>query len=153
MNGYPRISNFLNLQLVFKVSDTRSNFINSDRKRIGQIILLIKNVRKQLYFLPVFCLIMWVMKDSKNFGKIDILKVWEQIFIGGGKTHFGKLAMKWGMKKIPFSKYYVIIFEPIMIQVHKVTPNDRLNFSLVKDSFVVAWKLTRNGHKMAIYVL
>ena len=45
--------------------------------------------------LPVFYLIMWVMKAPKSFGKIAILKIWELIFIGGVKTHFGKLALKW----------------------------------------------------------
>ena len=31
--------------------------------------------KKQLYFLPVFYLIMWFMKAPKNFGKIITLKI------------------------------------------------------------------------------
>ena len=49
--------------------------------------------RKQLYFLPVFYLILCFMKAQKNFGKITILKIWELVSLGGVKTHFGKLAM------------------------------------------------------------
>jgi hypothetical protein len=48
-----------------------------------------KMFRKPLDFLPVFHLIMCLMKAQKSFGKIAILK-----------THFGKLDLKFsGMKK------------------------------------------------------
>ena len=57
--------------------------------------LLIKSPGDNFIFLPVFYLIMWVMKAPKNFGKITILKIWELISLGGLKTHFGKLALKW----------------------------------------------------------
>ena len=57
--------------------------------------LLIKSSEIFLTFLPVVYLIMWVMKASKNFGKIAILEIWELISLGGVKTHFGKLDLKW----------------------------------------------------------
>ena len=53
--------------------------------------------KKQLYFLPVFYLIMFFMKAQKNLGKITILKIWELVSLGDVKTHFGKLAMKWSI--------------------------------------------------------
>ena len=56
-------------------------------------ILLMKSSGSNFIFLPVFYLIMWVMKSSKNFGKIVILKIWELISLGGAKTHFGKLVV------------------------------------------------------------
>ena len=37
-------------------------------------ILLMKSSRNNFVFLPAFYLIMWLMKASKNFGKITILK-------------------------------------------------------------------------------
>ena len=49
---------------------------------------------KQLYFLPVFYLIMWFMKVPKNFEKIVILKTQELVSFLGAKTHFGKLTLK-----------------------------------------------------------
>ena len=33
--------------------------------------------------------------DFREFWKILILKIWELISLGGVKTHFGKLALKW----------------------------------------------------------
>ena len=57
-------------------------------------ILLMKSSRNNFVFLPAFYLIMWLMKASKNFGKITILKIRELISLGSVKTHFGKLALK-----------------------------------------------------------
>ena len=57
-------------------------------------ILLIKSSRNNFIFLPVICL-MYFMKSSKNFGKKAILKTWELISLGGVKTYFGKVALKW----------------------------------------------------------
>ena len=37
--------------------------------------LLMKSSGSNFIFLPVFYLIMWVMKAPKNFGKITILKI------------------------------------------------------------------------------
>ena len=42
-------------------------------------ILLVKSSENSFVFLPVFYLIMWLMKALKNFGKIAILKIWELI--------------------------------------------------------------------------
>ena len=56
-------------------------------------MILVKRSENNFVFLPVFYLIMWLMKASKNFGKIAILKIWELISLGGIKTHFGKLAL------------------------------------------------------------
>ena len=49
----------------------------------------------KIFFLTVFYLIMWLMKVSKNFGKIAILKILKLISSWGVKIHFGKLALKW----------------------------------------------------------
>ena len=57
--------------------------------------LLMKSSKNNFIFLLVFYLIMCLMKAPKNFGKIAILKIWELISLGGVKTHFGKLALKW----------------------------------------------------------
>ena len=56
-------------------------------------IYLVKSSENNFVFLPVFYLIMWLMKALKNFGKLAILKIWELISLGGVKTHFGKLMM------------------------------------------------------------
>ena len=45
-------------------------------------------------FLPAFYLIMCLMKASKNFENIAILKTQELVSFLGYKTHFGKLALK-----------------------------------------------------------
>ena len=39
-------------------------------------MLLVKSSDDNFIFLPVLYLIMWLMKASKNFGKIAILKIW-----------------------------------------------------------------------------
>ena len=57
--------------------------------------LLMKSSKDNFIFLLVFHLIMCLMNAAKNFGKIAILKIWELISLGGVKTHFGKLALKW----------------------------------------------------------
>ena len=56
--------------------------------------LFIKSSKNNFIFLPVFYLVMSLMKAQKNFGKIAILKIWELISLGGAKTHFGKIALK-----------------------------------------------------------
>ena len=53
--------------------------------------LLMKNSGNNFIFSLVFYLVMWVMKASKNFGKIAI----ELNFLEGVKTHFGKIALNW----------------------------------------------------------
>ena len=58
------------------------------------------------------------MKAQKNFEKITILKIWELVFLGDVKTHFGKLAMKWCIfrhDKKYFNQYFVIVFDTIKI--------------------------------------
>ena len=120
-------------------------------------ILLMKSSKSNFIFLPVFYLIIWVMKAPKNFGKITVLKIWELITLGSVKTHFGKIALKWcnfRHEKKSFNWYYVVPFDPIKILTLKAPQNDGLNLSFVKDflkSYVVAKKMARNGHKMAIY--
>ena len=47
--------------------------------------------------------------------------------------------------------FCVITFEPIIIQTCSAPQKDRLNFSFVKDTYVGAKKMTRNGRKMAIF--
>ena len=38
-------------------------------------MFLVESSENNFVFLPVFCLIMWLMKASKNFGKMAILKI------------------------------------------------------------------------------
>ena len=57
--------------------------------------LLVKSSENGFILVPAFYLIMCLMKAPKNFEKIAILKIWELVSLGGGKTHFGKLALKW----------------------------------------------------------
>ena len=45
--------------------------------------------------LPAFYLILWLMKAQKIFFELAILKSQELVSFWGGKTHFGKLALKW----------------------------------------------------------
>ena len=54
------------------------------------------------------------------------------------------------MKK-SFNWYYVVAFDQIKILTLKAPQSDGLNLSFVKDFNVVAKKMARNGHKMAIY--
>ena len=46
--------------------------------------------------------------------------------------------------------FCVIIFEPIEVQTHSTSQNDRLNLSFVKDIYVDGGKVARNGRKTAI---
>ena len=55
------------------------------------------------------------------------------------------------MKKKCFNWYYVVAFDPIKIWTLKAPQSDGLNLSFVKDFYVVAIKMARNGHRMAIY--
>ena len=84
---------FLNVLLfsVYWIHKLRSEM---NQTKVSPKILLMKSSGNNFIFLPVVYLIMWVMKASKNFGEIAILKIWELISLGGVKTHF-KLALKW----------------------------------------------------------
>ena len=80
--------------------------------------LLVKSSENGFIPVPAFYLIMCLMKAPKNFEKIAILKIWELVSLGGGKTHFGKLALKWCIfrhEEIFFNQYYVIAFDPTKI--------------------------------------
>ena len=87
------------------------------------------------------------MKIKKNFGNIDILKTRELVSFWGVKTDFGKLAQKWGIKKKDFNQSYVLVFDSNKIYTHWTPQNGRLNLSFVKDTYLVAKKMTRNGQK------
>ena len=89
-----------------------------NRTKVSHKISLMKSSGNHFIFLPVFYLITWVMKALKNFGKIGILKLWELIYLGEVKTHFGKLALKWCIfrhEKKYLNWYYVIALDPIRI--------------------------------------
>ena len=66
-----------------------------NRTKVSHKILLMKSSGNHFIFLPVFYLIRWVMKASKFFGKIAILKIWVLISSWDVKTYFGKLGLKW----------------------------------------------------------
>ena len=89
-------------------------------------ILLVKSSENNFVFLPVFYLIMWLRKASKNFGKMTIMKILDLISLGGVKTHFGKLALKWCICRHEiffFNWYYVIGFDPIKVLSYLVCLN------------------------------
>ena len=44
-----------------------------------------------------------------------------------------------------------IAIEPIKVQTHSASQNDRLNLSFVKDTYGNAKKMARKGGKMVIY--
>ena len=46
--------------------------------------------------------------------------------------------------------FYAIAIEPIKLQTHSASQNDRLNLSFVKDSYVDGGKLARIGQKITI---
>ena len=47
--------------------------------------------------------------------------------------------------------FYAIAIEPIKLQTHSASQNDRLNLSFVKDTYVDGKILARNGQKTATY--
>ena len=47
--------------------------------------------------------------------------------------------------------FYSIAIEPIKVQTHSASENDRLNLSFVKDTYGNAKKIDRKGGKMVIY--
>ena len=47
--------------------------------------------------------------------------------------------------------FYVIAIEPIRVQTHSASQNDRLNLSFMKDAYGNARKMARKGGKMVIY--
>ena len=75
-----------------KVHYPSTSFLKGRRTRVTA---LVKSSENCFILVPVFYLIMCLMKALKNFEKIAILKIWELVSLGGGKTHFGKLALKW----------------------------------------------------------
>ena len=80
--------------------------------------LSVKSSENGFILVLAFYLIICLMKAPKNFEKIAILKIWELVSLGGGKTHFGKLALKWCIfrhEEIFFNQYYVIAFDPTKI--------------------------------------
>ena len=51
--------------------------------------LFVKSSENNFIFSPAFYIIIWLMNPPKNFEKIFILKVWQQVSFWGVKTHFG----------------------------------------------------------------
>ena len=47
--------------------------------------------------------------------------------------------------------FYAIAIEPIKVQTHSASQNDRLNLSFVKDTYGNAKKMARKSGKMVIY--
>ena len=103
-------------------------------------ILLVKSSVNNFIFLPAFYLIMCLMEALNNFEKIAILKTQKPVSFFGAKTHFGKLALKWRIKKEDCNQYYVVVFDPIEIFTYQAPQNDRQNLSFVKVLYIVAKK-------------
>ena len=86
--------------------------LNSVSKRKWQKFIqkfYLWKVQETIYFLPVFYLIMCLMKAPKNFEKIPILKIWQLVSFWGVKTHFGFLPLKWCI-----FKHGIFLFSPIL---------------------------------------
>ena len=49
------------------------------RTKLYSKVLLVKSLGNNFILLPVIYLFMWIMKASKNFGKISIRKIWQLI--------------------------------------------------------------------------
>ena len=49
--------------------------IGNERENVYSKILLMKSSKKHFIILPAFYLTIWLMKQSKNFEKISILKI------------------------------------------------------------------------------
>ena len=69
--------------------------ITNERENVYSKFLLMKSSKKIFIFSSACCLIIWFMISPKNFEKKGILKIWQQVFLRGVKTHFGKLLLKW----------------------------------------------------------
>ena len=122
------------------------------RDNIFHYFLFMKSSENKFFSLPVFYLIMWLMKASKNFEKIFILKAWELISFEGVKTHFGKLALKsciFMHEKKDFKQHYDVAFDPIKILICWALQNDHENLSFVKATILVGKKMAGYTCKMA----
>ena len=85
-----------------------------------------------------------VMTKMKNTQKCKKRKNHQKHYI---RNFFLQNRNRTKMEKIAFC---VITFDPIKIQTHSAPQNDRLNFSFVKDFFVLSWKMARNGRKWIV---
>ena len=103
----------------FEISDKihKLCFATKSTKLYSKMIL-VKSSESNFVFLSVFHLVMWLMKTSKNFGKITILKIWEPISLGRVISHFGKLMMHLQARLISFCCYYVIVLDRINNSTH-----------------------------------
>ena len=74
----------------------KQNILRFDSKDTIYFIIFyqLKVQRINFIFFPAFYLIICLMKATKNFEKIAILKIWEPIFYCGVKIHFGKLPLE-----------------------------------------------------------
>ena len=84
----------IHLTLVYSTSASIIVLCIKKQTKVYSNFLFIKSSRNNFIFLPVFYLVMFLMKAQKNFGKIAILKKGELVSLGGAKTHFGKIALK-----------------------------------------------------------
>ena len=57
----------------------------------------------------------------------------------------------WWNPETEILAFYAIAIEPIKLQTHSASQNDRLNLSFVKDIYDNAEKMARKGRKMVIY--
>ena len=54
-------------------------------------------------------------------------------------------------RKIKIFAFFVLTYEPIMIEIHSAPQNDHPNLSFVKDNYVAGKKSPRNGSKSTIF--
>ena len=84
------------------------------RTKLYSKVLLVKSLGNNFILLPVIYLFMWIMKASKNFGKISIKKIWQLISLWGVKTQF--INLPWNDV---FSGTTKTRFQPMIINCTK----------------------------------
>ena len=62
-----------------------------------------------------------------------------------------KITKKWEWKYLRFAAFEAITFEPIKIQTHLASQNDRLSLSFVKDKHTHGKKMARKGPTTVVY--
>ena len=91
----PFVNKHFLISRFFVMSDNISKvWFEMKSTKLYSKMLLVKSSENNFIFLPAFYLIMCLMKASKNFGKIAILKILELVSLGGAKTNFGKITLK-----------------------------------------------------------
>ena len=111
-SGY-LFSDMAHFAAIFLRKNKSTSEINSDWKRIRQKyyqFFINEKFKKNFICLPVFYLLMCLMKPSKNFEKISIFEMWQLVSFWGVKIHFGEIPLK----RYIFRNVFFCFFSPIL---------------------------------------